>query len=200
VEAYHLYATGDPQWVVVRDRGGDRPLEGQDLEDSVAAFEAGLVANPRIEVTSCVSRGFGDWGVFDEGVTGPDGHYFRCNAVEGNDFFAALGLEVPAIYEWVVAEGEVVAVRSQEQTALRHLHMTAFLDWLEGAHPSPGPSSMSAAPRWLSNTSASSWPRSTSTPSRAAPRPSRREGEGGNPPPPARRGPESTSGLTGTLR
>ncbi len=134
--AYRLHDAGDPAWVELRSRGGDGVvLTAAELTLALEEFEAGQAANPRIDVSSCFSQGLGDWGNFAfNGLPVPTGYYFVCSATETNDFLSALGVDVPSLFHWVVSDGEIVAVRSEEVPPDFN-YGPAFRAWLEQTLP-----------------------------------------------------------------
>lgn len=138
--AYEVYNSGDAKkWAEVRDRGSSYPTERvqqESLEYEEAVTRAELAADGRIEISGCVSRGLGEWpGVADPGTPVAVGYYFTCNAVRTNALHAAAGLELASTYNWVVADGEIVAVSSEESANAWFDFPRQFELWLEDTHP-----------------------------------------------------------------
>lgn len=111
VEAsYDTYNDGDLEgWVEIRDRGSfhasdaDRELA---LERMRADFASGFEAGARYEQIQCESHGDGEWPIADEGPV--SGYYFTCDTRLVDDE----GPIHTEAFEWVVRDGEVIAVRS----------------------------------------------------------------------------------------
>lgn len=108
--AYEAFNIGDvDEWVDVRDRGSS--YETSEEQAEMVAYLRDLVVSQvdggaRFENIECESLGDGEWPVADAGPV--EGYYFECDTV----FVNSAGVESLIAYEWVVADGEVVAVRS----------------------------------------------------------------------------------------
>lgn len=111
--AYSMFNAGDLEgWIQVRDTGSFYATE----EDRDSGFEYMrnqigplMDQGARYQDISCESQGYGDWPVADQGLDVPVGYYFVCDTVLRVD---ATGFERSEQFEWVVADGEVQAVRS----------------------------------------------------------------------------------------
>jgi hypothetical protein len=108
--AYEAFNSGDVDtWVEIRDRGSFYATEEDRAE--VAEYMAEQVTpemegGARYEGIQCESMGDGEWPVADEGLV--EGYYFTCDTT----YVDSAGDEYPEAFEWVVADGEVIAVRS----------------------------------------------------------------------------------------
>lgn len=108
--AYATYNEGDVDaWARIRDRGSS--YESDEQRDQTMAQ---LRDRDRDRVRdgahyadiACEGHGDGAWPVADDGDV--DGYYLTCDAV----LVLGDGTELPESFEWVVDDGEVVAVRS----------------------------------------------------------------------------------------
>ena len=80
--------------------------------------------------------GFGDWseiGVFDVSI--PDGYRFTCETVHTDGFHDAGGVELAVVYQWVVADGSVVAAWSRGEFAEWDAFYGEFSAWLLETYP-----------------------------------------------------------------
>ena len=108
--AYDAFNAGDvEEWVVIRDQGSY--YETPEEQEEAAAYMMELVVpqvegGARFENIECESLGEGEWPVADAGPV--EGYYFTCDTT----FVDSEGVESADAFEWVVADGEVVAVRS----------------------------------------------------------------------------------------
>ena len=90
----------------------------------------------RIEVSGCFLRGYGDWSeVTDTGVPTPTGYYFICEAADSSSLWDMAGIQMSTTYHWVVDNGEVLAVFSQEDELEGVAFLEAFQIWLDETHP-----------------------------------------------------------------
>lgn len=141
VAAYEAYNTGDVEaWADARQPGSyfssseARDTDRSEMVEAVGALHA---SGSRIDVTGCVSHGLGDWpGIADRGVA--SGYRFRCETTSANVVLLAGGIELAATFEWVVADGDVVAVKSEEDP--EHWHQVLrfyeeFQSWLRRNRP-----------------------------------------------------------------
>lgn len=115
--AYELWNSGDAvAWVEVRERGSFWESDEQRTEvlSEVLGWveDRMTVYDVRYTEIDCESQGFGEWpGVADPGLPVAEGYYFICETevTSANPEF-----EVTEVFNWVVAEGEVIAVNSEE--------------------------------------------------------------------------------------
>ncbi len=107
--AYATFNSGDVDgWAEIRDRGSYY-ASAEDREEAMATLRSTIsiemAAGAQYQDISCEAHGEGDWQVADTGdVTG---YYLTCSTVLGQG-----DSEVTENFEWVVADGQVVAVRS----------------------------------------------------------------------------------------
>jgi len=107
--AYATFNSGDVDaWVEIRVLGSyfaDDDKRDQSMAMMHTTMGAEMEGGAKYQDISCESHGDGDWPVADTGDVA--GYYFTCSTVlaEGDS-------EVPENFEWVVADGQVVAVRS----------------------------------------------------------------------------------------
>jgi len=109
--AFALFNAGDVDaWVEIRLRGSafasdeerEKILEWMRTEE----FGPRMAEGAQYEDIACESHGSGEWPVADAGPV--EGYYLTCDT----SLVAGDGSEVGEAFEWVVADGEVVAVRS----------------------------------------------------------------------------------------
>jgi hypothetical protein len=107
--AYAVYNTGDfDAWMEVRDRGSSYRSEADRLDalEWIRAREGPpMEAGARFEDIECLSHGEGSWPVPDRGEA--EGWYFTCDATH----VLGDGSSEEATLDWVVDDGEVVAVK-----------------------------------------------------------------------------------------
>lgn len=108
--AYDAFNAGDVEtWIEIRDRGSWHETD-EDREAVLAAMgdqnTALVAAGARYEDIQCESLGDGEWPVADEGPV--SGYSFTCDTNLVDDE----GTVYSEAFEWVVRDGEVVAVRS----------------------------------------------------------------------------------------
>ena len=108
--AYDTFNAGDlEEWVAIRDQGSY--YETPEEKEAAIAYMMELLV-PQVEGGArfanieCESLGEGEWPVADAGPV--EGYYFTCDTT----FVDSEGVESADAFEWVVADGEVVAVRS----------------------------------------------------------------------------------------
>ncbi len=108
--AYETFNSADVDtWVEIRDRGssyGTDEDRAEVIEYMTGQLTPQVEGGARYENIQCESQGEGEWPVADEGPV--EGYYFTCDT----SFVDADGVEYPEAFEWVVADGQVVAVRS----------------------------------------------------------------------------------------
>ena len=109
-DAFATFNAGDyDAWVEVRDRGASHASEA-DRDETLALMrdrERSLMEDGgHYEEIECESHGDGSWPVAEAGDV--DGWYFTCRT----HFVFGDGWTAPETFEWVVADGDVVAVRS----------------------------------------------------------------------------------------
>jgi hypothetical protein len=111
--AYASFNNGDADtWVEIRDRGSSYASDA-DREEGIAILgaetERRVDEGWQYEDIECDSQGEGEWPVADDGDVA--GHYITCETslVDGDG-----ELVYPEAFEWVVQDGEVVAVRSDD--------------------------------------------------------------------------------------
>jgi hypothetical protein len=108
--AYETFNSGDVDtWVAIRDRGSAYATDedqAEMMEYLAEKVTPEMEGGARYEDIQCESMGLGEWPVADAGPV--DGYYFTCDTT----YVDSAGEEHPEAFEWVVAEGEVIAVRS----------------------------------------------------------------------------------------
>jgi hypothetical protein len=113
--AYVMFNNGDEAWMEVRDRGSASPSAADEYvpdEGTVGYFRGTQAADAHLDISGCESHGSGEWSdIADDGTV--TGYYFTCTTVESNAFHGASDIEFAEMYNWVVADGEVVAVSSE---------------------------------------------------------------------------------------
>ena len=149
VEAtYAAFHAGDGEaWIAPVEAGRtyDSP-ETYDLqhEAMLAHYAAVRAVDERIEVTQCVSHGFGDWpgvAIGSGTVTGDPvstGYRFTCDAIHTNTFHDLGGIALAYDYEWVVADGEIISGADIFKEASNYNEARDFTDdfsvWLSRNH------------------------------------------------------------------
>ena len=115
-DAYELFNAGDAAWLDVRDRGSSYPSEEfreESRAEGIIEFESEVAGIFRYEDIECESRGLGEWpGIADRGQPVASGYYFVCKTTLTSD--APNATAVPETFNWVVSNGEVVAVNSDD--------------------------------------------------------------------------------------
>jgi len=137
-EAYHLHNTGDPRWIEIRGRGSNvgTPDEEEATKEAVRQFWTALIAaDPRYNVSVCVSNGSGEWAIADPGVPTPVGHYFVCEATYSDALLEVAGVHPQEEFHWVVGDEGIVAARSNRETEDDVVFVNAFKEWLTSTHP-----------------------------------------------------------------
>lgn len=119
-------------YVAFNARDAEKWVAARDADTSITSrfyTEALFAADASIDVSQCISHGFGDW----SGVTG---YRFTCEATETNAFYAPAELDTAVSYEWVVADGQVVQAGSNESGFDDWLRFnTDFRNWMRESHP-----------------------------------------------------------------
>lgn len=137
--AYAAYNSGDDAWVDIRSRGGlesSQAVEARARETNVRIFEAEQAADGNIAVAQCEWHGSGEWpDVVDRGVPAAVGHLFTCEATRTDLLHEAAGMQLAESYQWVVADGGVVAVSSSEDILWWTGFVGDFRRWLQETHP-----------------------------------------------------------------
>lgn len=137
--AYHAFNTGDPAWVEVRLRGSffESQEEGDAiLSEQLATWLEGQVWNPHIEVSGCASQGHGEWpNLVDEGVSTPNGYYFICETSTTDSLYDVAEVRMAETFHWVVDNGVVLAVVSEDDGSETDAFLNAFEVWLRQNHP-----------------------------------------------------------------
>jgi hypothetical protein len=142
-EAYAVYNSGDPEaWGEIRSAGSffetPEAME-RDRAFWVDTYGAFMAAGSRLQVDDCVSHGFGEWpGIADEELPTAPGFWFTCRVTETITFFESGGIDLrPEEWEWVVADGEIVAVTSEgnQDESETARFVADFLVWLSSNHP-----------------------------------------------------------------
>jgi hypothetical protein len=108
--AYETFNSGDVDtWVEIRQGGSafasdeERAEVAEDMADEITPEMEG---GARYEGIQCESMGYGEWPAADEGPV--EGYYLTRDTT----YVDSAGDEYPEAFEWVVADGEVIAVRS----------------------------------------------------------------------------------------
>ncbi len=108
-------------WVnaIEAERTYVNPEAGDALRQTeLANVNAAHGVDDRIEVTQCVSHGYGDWALLADAGEGElsfasqpvsTGYRFTCDAIHTNAFHDLAGLTRVGTYEFVVADGEIIA-------------------------------------------------------------------------------------------
>jgi len=133
-EAYHFLNTGDLRWIEIRGRGSS-PGTPEDEEAVRQYSTAMMAADPRYNVSVCVSNGSGEWAIADPGVPIPVGHYFVCEAIYTDALLEVAGVHPSEEFHWVVGDEGIVAVRSTWETEDDVVFVDAFKEWLTSNHP-----------------------------------------------------------------
>jgi hypothetical protein len=137
--AYQSYNDGDGEaWVEIRDRGSFHrsPSDAEaSLEEGQAVFAAASALGSRIDVLGCFSRGSGEWPFLgDWRLPTPAGYWFCCETARTDAFHALSGVPLAEVFDWVVADGEVVAVASTS-SQWWNVFSDEFQQWMTDNHP-----------------------------------------------------------------
>jgi hypothetical protein len=132
--AYDTYNSGDDSWVEIRERSTS-------VETIDAAFDAHLrlvyaadqAAGSRYDVIGCRSFGQDTWNPSGEGDV--IGHRFTCDAVLTDSFRGAANMSILESFEWIVADGEVVAVSSEGDFDPWWAYTSDFQSFMYAEHP-----------------------------------------------------------------
>lgn len=124
--AFAAYNEGDAAWLEIRGRttdpyytmssswslvlGADPGYDQKRADHLLRVFEANQAAGSRYDVIGCRSYGEATWNPTDQGEI--VGHRFTCDAVLTDAFRGASNVSLAESFEWVVADGEIVAVNS----------------------------------------------------------------------------------------
>lgn len=138
--AYALFNDGDVGWVELRDRGSAYESEAE-RQENLAEGEVEILnsaaAGMRIDLIDCTFQGVGRWSsVADEETV--TGYYFICDTQLTDAFREPVGLFLPEEYHWVINDGDVVAVKSQNAVAAGleyEAFMAQFFEWFRLTHP-----------------------------------------------------------------
>ena len=141
LDTYAAYNSGEAaRWVELRDRGSRWPSEAtrvDGLQVEVEFVRAEHALGSRLASSGCTSHGLSDWpDVADVGLA--TGYYFTCEMVLTDAIGDAGGLELPESFNWVVSDGDVVAVNSESPEDADRAWgewASTFLGWLETTHP-----------------------------------------------------------------
>jgi DNA-binding SARP family transcriptional activator len=138
INAGRFFRATAPAPVGGSEGGGESP-EGAEFarQATLAEYAATRAWDGRIEITECVSLGFGEWSIisgYDDSL--PDGYRFKCEAVRTNGFHDAGGVEEAVVNEWLISEdGSVIAASESRELTDWDAFSADFSVWLLETYP-----------------------------------------------------------------